>query len=72
MLINGIYWDSRFPRLLTKQQARDLDLQGRLPILTIADISCDINGSIEFMSHATSTDSPFFLYDAVKQIEYNT
>ncbi|TPX35462.1 hypothetical protein SmJEL517_g02078 [Synchytrium microbalum] len=70
MLINGIYWDPRFPRLLTNEQARDLALEGRLPLLTIADISCDINGSIEFMSHATSTDNPFFLYDPVKQIEH--
>ncbi|ORY48201.1 hypothetical protein BCR33DRAFT_757622 [Rhizoclosmatium globosum] len=60
---NGIFWDERYPRLLTKEQAKELAVQGRLRLLQLADISCDIGGSFEFMSHSTTIDSPFFTYD---------
>lgn len=49
MLVNGILWDPRYPRLLTKEQMK----QGAGKRMhTIADISCDIGGSLEFMSKA--------------------
>jgi len=55
-LINGIYWEPRYPRILSKQDIRQLR-GGNL--VSIADISCDINGSIELTSRATSIDEPF-------------
>ncbi|KAJ1847055.1 hypothetical protein IWW55_000075 [Coemansia sp. RSA 2706] len=72
MLINGIYWESRFPRLMTTKDLADIqrrrDLRSRM--LAIADISCDIGGSLEFMSHASTIDSPFFYVDAVNSVEH--
>ncbi|TPX57572.1 hypothetical protein PhCBS80983_g03736 [Powellomyces hirtus] len=65
VLVNGIFWDSRFPRLLTNDQATQLAVDNRLRMLSIADISCDINGSLEFMSHSTTIDDPYFMYDPV-------
>ncbi|KAJ2083695.1 hypothetical protein H4R24_000653 [Coemansia sp. RSA 988] len=72
MLVNGIYWESKYPRLMTTQDLaaiqRKRELKSRM--LAIADISCDIGGSLEFMSHASTIDSPFFYVDAVNSIEH--
>jgi hypothetical protein len=32
-------------------------------LIGIADISCDINGGVEFMHKSTSIDRPTFVYD---------
>ena len=57
LLINGIYWESKYPRLITKE---GLAKAGNL--LSIADISCDIGGSIEITEHISTIDDPFFYY----------
>lgn len=64
ILINGIYWESQYPRLLTRQQTRELMAQPNPRFLGVADISCDVEGSLEFMSKVTTIDDPFFIYDA--------
>lgn len=61
VIVNGVYWEPGQPRLLTKEQISRLGDRSRL--LAIADISCDIGGSIEFTDRATTIDSPFFYYD---------
>jgi hypothetical protein len=55
-----MYWDPRFPRLLTTAQMRDLrnnqrrDTDGvrgktrNLGLLMDADITCDVGGSVRF------------------------
>ncbi|KAI8607400.1 hypothetical protein BC830DRAFT_143397 [Chytriomyces sp. MP71] len=63
MIVNGIFWDEKYPRLLTKAQIKKLALEDRLRLLQLADISCDFGGSFEFMSHASTIDQPFFSYD---------
>ncbi|KAJ2156250.1 hypothetical protein GGF46_005312 [Coemansia sp. RSA 552] len=72
MLVNGIYWESKFPRLMTTQDLATIQRQRALKsrMLAIADISCDIGGSLEFMSHASTIDSPFFYVDAVNSVEH--
>ncbi|KAI9193475.1 Saccharopine dehydrogenase-domain-containing protein [Polychytrium aggregatum] len=67
MLINGIFWDLKYPRLMTIEQTEKLARENRLRMLAIADISCDINGSLEFMSHASTIDHPFFMYDPIEK-----
>ena len=32
-------------------------------LLTLADVSCDINGSFEFLSEASTIDYPYYMYD---------
>ncbi|KAJ3101305.1 hypothetical protein HDU96_010059 [Phlyctochytrium bullatum] len=71
MLVNGIFWDERYPRLLTKEQAKTLVHENRFRMLQVADISCDIHGSLEFMSRATTIDQPFFMYDPATETEHN-
>ncbi|KAJ2436212.1 hypothetical protein IWW41_000379 [Coemansia sp. RSA 2522] len=72
MLVNGIYWESRYPRLMTTKDLADIQRRRELKsrMLAIADISCDIGGSLEFMSHASTIDSPFFYVDAVNGVEH--
>ncbi len=67
VLINTIYWEERYPRLVTRDWAQRSYLPGRRPRLkVIGDISCDIEGSIELTVRATHPDSPCFVYDPVE------
>ena len=65
VIINGIYWESKYPRLLTKEQMKQTQSKYQNRLLTIADISCDIEGSIEFMNKASTIDEPFYYYDTI-------
>ncbi|XP_047333740.1 alpha-aminoadipic semialdehyde synthase [Impatiens glandulifera] len=62
VIVNCMYWEKRFPRLLTTKQLQDLSKK-RCPLIGISDITCDIGGSIEFVNQSTLIDSPFFRYD---------
>ncbi|MGQ9708217.1 MAG: bifunctional lysine ketoglutarate reductase /saccharopine dehydrogenase family protein [bacterium] len=62
VLVNGIYWDNRYPRLVTKANLRQAFLHNRLRLLIIGDISCDIEGSIEPTVKVTNPGEPFFVY----------
>jgi saccharopine dehydrogenase (NAD+, L-lysine forming) len=64
VLVNAIYWEERYPRLVTREWARRNYVAGSQPRLkVIGDISCDIEGSIELTLKATKPDSPCFVYD---------
>ena len=64
VLVNCIYWDTPYPRLLTKKAARDLYQRQPQPRLrVIGDISCDIEGAIELTLKATDLDNPAFVWD---------
>lgn len=66
VLVNCIYWTPDYPRLVTKQAARDLYAGARPPRLrVIGDISCDIEGAIEPTIKATEPDAPSFVWDPV-------
>lgn len=63
VLVNAIYWEPRYPRLVTREWARRSYLGGPPPRLkVIGDISCDIEGSIELTLKATEPDNPCFVY----------
>ncbi|GAY37557.1 hypothetical protein CUMW_029940 [Citrus unshiu] len=59
VIVNCMYWEQRFPRLLSTQQLQDLVRKG-CPLVGISDITCDIGGSLEFVNRTTSIDSSFF------------
>lgn len=64
MVVNGVQWSSRFPRLLTKEHMREIYRRNPRPRLrVIADIACDIEGSIEFTVKATTADAPAYVYE---------
>lgn len=65
-LVNGIYWDARYPRLVTRAWLADAYANGHQPRLrVIGDISCDIRGSLESTVRATTPANPLYLYDPV-------
>ncbi|MFO0607910.1 MAG: hypothetical protein U0324_32400 [Polyangiales bacterium] len=61
-LINGLYWDERFPRILDDDTARRLFSLDALPPV-IGDVACDIRGGVEWTVMATENDAPAFVYD---------
>lgn len=61
-IVNCMYWERRFPRLLSIDQLQQLMKNG-CPLVGISDITCDIGGSIEFVNKSTSIERPFFRYD---------
>ena len=67
LLMNCIYWDKMYPRLVTKELVKNIFTgEGKPKLKVIGDISCDIEGAIEFTQKATSIDSPIFVYDPIE------
>ncbi len=67
MVINGIYWEPRFPRLVSKKFLKSLygsDVAPRLRV--IGDITCDIDGSVEATVKATNSENPVYVYEPLK------
>jgi saccharopine dehydrogenase (NAD+, L-lysine-forming) len=64
VLINGIFWSPAAPRLfeITDMQKPDFSVQ------VIADISCDIDGSVPATVRTTSISEPVFGYQAKTNI----
>jgi len=61
--VNGIYWTPKYPRLVTRRTIADLAKTGALRLRVIADISCDIDGSIELTTQATTQKTPLLAFD---------
>ena len=57
VIFNCLYYESKYPRVLTVEDIRKLDR-----LLGICDISCDLNGAIEICRKFTTPEEPFFLY----------
>ncbi len=62
MLVNGIYWDPRYPKLITLKDFRELWLKGERKLKVIGDITCDVNGSIELTVRDGDPDKGFLTY----------
>jgi saccharopine dehydrogenase (NAD+, L-lysine-forming) len=63
MLINGIYWEEKYPRLITKNFLKNWIQRNPKPRLrVIGDISCDVNGSIECNVKTTNSEHPLYVY----------
>jgi len=62
-LVNCIYWEPKYPRLVTRADIRGL-YDGDQPTLrVIGDISCDVEGGVEVTVKATEPDDPVYVYD---------
>jgi len=62
-IFHCMYWNQRFPKLITSAQIRELALAKALRLIGICDITCDLEGSIDFLKFFTSIDEPFFLFN---------
>mmetsp|Transcript_9982 Transcript_9982/g.11474 ORF Transcript_9982/g.11474 Transcript_9982/m.11474 type:complete len:839 (+) Transcript_9982:406-2922(+) len=56
VLVNGCYWDSRFPRHVSQKDVRENKFK---KLKVVADISCDIKGGVELLRNTTTIESPF-------------
>jgi alanine dehydrogenase len=66
VMINGIFWSPRYPRLLSREHVRELYARQPKPRLRlITDVACDIEGSIEMTVRHTTSDSPVYVYEPV-------
>jgi alpha-aminoadipic semialdehyde synthase len=64
LLVNGIYWSERYPRLVTRRFLKALFSDHPQPRLrVIGDISCDVEGAIECNLRATTPGDPIYVYD---------
>jgi saccharopine dehydrogenase (NAD+, L-lysine-forming) len=63
ILINASFWDTAYPRHVTKENLKELFSGIKKPALrVIGDISCDVNGGIECTVKATDPGDPVFVY----------
>jgi len=67
ILMNCMYWDKNYPRLLTKDFIEGLFKKGEMKLKVIGDVTCDPDGSIEFTHKGTVIEDPVFVYDPVKR-----
>jgi alpha-aminoadipic semialdehyde synthase len=59
-----MYWDERYPRLLTREDFQSLQSRnspGRLRV--VGDISCDVGGPLACTVRATDPGEPVYVYD---------
>jgi alpha-aminoadipic semialdehyde synthase len=63
VLLNGMYWEAKYPRLISTRQAKDLIAKDQFPLIAVGDISCDIKGSVEFLIKSTSISDPTYVYN---------
>jgi alpha-aminoadipic semialdehyde synthase len=64
VLVNGIYWEPGQPRLVTLDHLRDLWRgEARPKLRVLADITCDVGGSIEANVTATDPGDPVYVWE---------
>lgn len=62
ILMNCMYWDDRYPRIVTKDFLAELyKTNHRLKV--IGDVTCDPDGSIEATHIGTAIEDPVFVYN---------
>ena len=68
VLINAIYWEEKYPRLVTKEWLKEnykkkvKDPQA-YPLQVVGDISCDIEGAIQCTVECTEPENPVYVYN---------
>ncbi len=64
MLMNCIYWDTQYPRLITLDYLKKAWLKsGKQKLKIIGDISCDIDGAIQCTVKSTEPGNPVYVYN---------
>jgi saccharopine dehydrogenase (NAD+, L-lysine-forming) len=63
VLIHCAYWDPKAPKLFSKKEMRDPGFH----ISMIADVTCDVNGSIPSTTQSTTIEEKFFGYDPMTE-----
>jgi alpha-aminoadipic semialdehyde synthase len=68
ILVNCIYWEERYPRLVTLDYLKgSYTASAGQRLKVIGDISCDIGGSIQCAVKATDPGDPVYVYEPLKE-----
>lgn len=67
VLANCMYWDPRYPRIVTKDYLEKAFIAGRPKLTVIGDITCDPDGSIEITHKGTEIGDPIFVYNPLSR-----
>ena len=62
-MLNAIFWNERIPRFFSLEDMKSRDFK----IKVIADISCDVNGSIPATLKDTTIEDPVFGYHPLSE-----
>jgi len=65
ILMNCIYWEKKYPRLVTKEYLKKTFENKDFNLEIIGDISVDIEGAIECTVKTTTPDMPVFVYNPI-------
>jgi len=68
VLINCIYWDSNFDRIVKKKCLKECWKNADFNLTVIGDITCDPNGSIEATHKGTDIEEPIFVYHPESEV----
>jgi len=63
ILMNCMYWDTRYPRIITKDYLAKAFKTGTPKLTVIGDVTCDPDGSIEITHKGTEIEDPIFVYN---------
>lgn len=63
VLMNTIYWEEQYPRLVTKDYLRAAWERGDVSLKVIGEISCDVEGSVECLVKVCDPGNPVYIYD---------
>jgi alpha-aminoadipic semialdehyde synthase len=63
VLVNGIFWNERYPKLADADQLRALFAGDERPkLLLVGDITCDVDGSLACTVRETDPGDPVYVY----------
>ncbi len=62
ILVSCIYWDTPYPRLITLEEIKR-HYEGAASLCVVGDITCDIDGAIQFNSGSTLSPDPVYVYN---------
>ncbi len=64
VLVNGIYWDDKFPKLADGEQLKRLfSGQTKPRLLAVGDVTCDVDGSLGCTVRDTDIGDPSYVYN---------
>ena len=63
ILMNCMYWDDKYPKIVTKDYLEGLYEKENPKLIVIGDVTCDPDGSIECTHKGTEIEDPVFVYN---------
>jgi len=65
VLMNCMYWDEKYPKIVTKDYLEKVYKDGIPKLTVIGDVTCDPDGSIECTHKGTEIEDPVFVYNPI-------